>query len=167
MSRGSRGHTASWSVAYLEVPRIFARARVPGAAGGTGFLVNPQHNSSAFHVVEARDRPNEELAARADLDLQVQAATAAFDYTEGVPDGVARSTQLPLSELVAFDAALDYAVVRLQTPVTANPLTLWRGGLPTIEPGLGFVCRFLRALAKAANHVRLQATASVSQGVCR
>jgi len=141
-----RGTEAARSVAYLEVTRFFGGAPA-GFIGGTAFLVGSdrRHLLTAYHVIEARDHDkNEAPPSKADLDLQIRGATAAFDYGDAVPAGAVRGTPLAIEELVVSDAALDYAVLRLAAPVAAAPLTLWTGGLPAISGTVGFVVNIVQ-----------------------
>jgi hypothetical protein len=137
------GHTAAASVGFISLHRYFAGARRESIVG-TGFLVGTdrQHVMTCYHVIEARD-PGEAAAEPGDLELQVRDATIAFDYTALV-DSEARGTALPIDKLVAFDAKLDYAILRLAAPVDLKPLTLFGGELPKVDGGVGFVANIVQ-----------------------
>jgi endonuclease G, mitochondrial len=87
---------------------------------GTGWLVLPDLLMTNWHVVNAREEGAGD-ASPADLELQVKALVARFDFdaddVQGHPVAVA--------QLAAADKALDYALVRLQAPAAGRaPLTL-------------------------------------------
>ncbi|HUQ01681.1 MAG TPA: serine protease [Kofleriaceae bacterium] len=149
----SGGRTAAPSVGYLYVPRFFdgdpRPLEVP--AGGTCFLIAPDLVMTAFHVVEARDRHREPVpeapAEKADLDLQVAALRIMFDYEKRDANDKPKGTELKATELVAFDAALDVAVLRLAEPIpaaAATPLSFRQAPLPDVKKGVGFVANIIQ-----------------------
>jgi endonuclease G, mitochondrial len=118
-----------------EAGTAVARLRVPQFSGGaprtinnvdapphlgTGWLVTSELMITNHHVIAARAR--DEIAGVSDADLRLQGAnaTAEFGYdTEGTDVAPAR-----FSELVAWGAALDYAVLRLAEASPRTPLPL-------------------------------------------
>jgi V8-like Glu-specific endopeptidase len=109
-----RGLEAARAVAKLSVPRqdggkpaLNAESK-PVIHLGTAWLIAGGLLLTNHHVVNAREE-GEPAAGEADLRLQAAATIALFDY-DG--DKVA-GTPVKLSELVAWDATLDYALLRL------------------------------------------------------
>lgn len=120
------GWEAGTAVARLLVtPFLGGAPRMVGAAAapphlGTGWLVTRELLMTNHHVVAARAR--EEMAGLDDDDLRRQGAhtTAEFGFdAEGA--GLA---PVACRELVAWDAPLDYAVLRLARPSERTPLRL-------------------------------------------
>ncbi len=111
-----------------EAGRAVARIKVlPYQAGaplqpngfphsGTGWLIAPDLLVTNHHVVNARTRSATDRAVvdPADLQLQAQNSRSRFDY--GADD--TETEEVAASGLVAWDEALDYAVLRL----TGQPL---------------------------------------------
>ena len=107
------GAAASRAVARLLVPRFEAGvARMvsgqPMSYRGTGWLLAPRLLMTNHHVVNAREQ-GEPPAADADLRLQATATELLFDYDSDTSTG----TPAPVTELVAWGADLDFAVLRL------------------------------------------------------
>jgi hypothetical protein len=117
------------SVARLVVPvfrggapRLTTSADKPLRFFGTGWLIGPQHVMTSWHVVEARLLGEQATPDPEDVRLQWTGAAVEFDYeVENVPAGlVAR-----VAALEHYDAALDYAVLRLEgMPSGREPLPL-------------------------------------------
>lgn len=124
-----------------EAGRAVARIKVlPYQAGaplqpngfphsGTGWLIAPDLLVTNHHVVNARTRSATDrgIVEPADLQLQAQNSRSRFDY--GADD--TETEEVAASGLVAWDEALDYAVLRLtgQPPraalrVATEPLTV-------------------------------------------
>ncbi|MER6841998.1 trypsin-like peptidase domain-containing protein [Streptomyces platensis] len=112
------GERAGGAVARLKVPPYQGGAPLQPNGfphSGTGWLIAPDLLVTNHHVVNARagtgsGRP---LADPEDLGLQAQHTLARFDFdTEDV-----ETAEATVSALVAADAELDYAVLRL----TAEP----------------------------------------------
>ncbi|MCX4637316.1 trypsin-like peptidase domain-containing protein [Streptomyces sp. RPA4-5] len=109
-----RGERAGGAVARLKVPPYQGGAPLQPNGfphSGTGWLIAPDLLVTNHHVVNARagtgaGRP---LADPEDLGLQAQHTLARFDFdTEDV-----ETAEATVSALVAADAELDYAVLRL------------------------------------------------------
>jgi hypothetical protein len=127
------GLVAARSVARLAVPRI--EAGVPRLAGGnpvlnlgTGWMIAPGLMITNHHVVNARNE-GEPPASENDLRAQTAATTALFDYDSKAAAGVPSS----LGELLAWDAALDYAIMRTVVDDRA-PLVCVSGPCPAASP---------------------------------
>ncbi|HEX8640830.1 MAG TPA: trypsin-like peptidase domain-containing protein [Allosphingosinicella sp.] len=125
--------SVSAAVAKLEVARIENGALVMTAQGkaiylGTGWLVGKGVLLTNYHVFNARLK-GEPPAAPADFEAQALGATVRFGYEE---EDVAGDLAPPV-ELLAADAGLDYALLRVDSgdrdPI---PVTL---DLPTAAPG--------------------------------
>jgi len=120
------GLEAGKSVARLQVVRHDNGSLTINAMGesevhqGTGWLLAPDLMITNHHVINARTVGQGEATQR-DLELQAQSTTAQFDY-----DGSSAGNSLATAELVAFDSQLDYAILRLEAPVTRPPLTINR-----------------------------------------
>jgi hypothetical protein len=117
------GVVAAAAVAKLMVPRYDGGvARVangdPVTYLGTGWLAAPGLLMTNHHVVNARGE-GEPPAAEPDLRAQAAATTVLFDYDDEGAAGAAA----PVTELVAWDAELDYAVLHLDAGDRA-PLAL-------------------------------------------
>ncbi len=132
------GAAAARSVALVTVPPYENGAPMltplgapVGPHSGTCWLVADDLVVTNHHVVNARSaigghRPT---AADADLALQAAHATVRWDVdAEGLP-----GTSVAVAELVACDAALDYAVLRLAEPSGRDPLPLL--GAPFLVDG--------------------------------
>ncbi|GAB7035207.1 trypsin-like peptidase domain-containing protein [Streptomyces sp. NPDC021749] len=129
------GELAGGAVARLKVPPYQGGAPLQPNGfphSGTGWLIAPDLLVTNHHVVNARagtgtGRP---VADPEDLHLQARHTRARFDYdTDDV-----ETEEAAVSELVASDAALDYAVLRLaEAParpvlrLAERPLTVNRG----------------------------------------
>lgn len=118
------GFEAGKSVARLQVPRHDNGTLTSGPFGteihqGTGWLVGPDLMITNQHVVNARTDGQPDATIQ-DLTLQAINTIVQFDF-----DGQnASGNSLRAKELVAFDSALDYAVLRLQSPPARKPLTV-------------------------------------------
>jgi hypothetical protein len=111
----SAGLQAGQSVARLSVTRHAGGApfKLPGGElavyNGTGWLIAPDLLMTNHHVVNARN-DGENDAPLEDLKLQARSTTVLFDFDGKTGAGT------PLAgspELLSFDVALDYAVLRL------------------------------------------------------
>ncbi|WP_274563503.1 trypsin-like peptidase domain-containing protein [Streptomyces spiramyceticus] len=124
------GDLAATAVARIKVPPYEAGAPLQPNGfphSGTGWLVAPDLLVTNHHVVNARagtgaGRP---LAEPADLSLQAQHTLARFDYdTDDV-----ETEEAAVSALVATDAELDYAILRLAAAPSRPVLKLSRNSL--------------------------------------
>jgi hypothetical protein len=128
------GITSAGAVAKLLVTRyrdgapVVANGR-PVVHLGTGWLVAQDLLMTNHHVVNARDR-NGDPAAEADLRRQACAMTVLFDYDSDTAAG----TQIAVTELVAWDPELDYALVRLAETERA-PLCPATEAVTGVAPG--------------------------------
>jgi endonuclease G, mitochondrial len=121
------------SVVKLMVPRY--DNRVPSKTGanptiylGTGWLIgNGSLIITNHHVVNARNG-NEVAASDPDLKLQAANTFAVFDYDA---DGV-QGTRVAVLELLRWNPALDYAVLRIDDS-QRKPLPLRLGGFTPNE----------------------------------
>jgi len=108
------GMKAGISVARLRISRYDNGQLLKNVEGapvvysGTGWLLTPQLMITNYHVVEARD-DNEPNALAADVQLQVAAALAEFDYNADNVQGKV----IKITGLEAADPQLDYAILRL------------------------------------------------------
>ncbi|TQK50395.1 trypsin-like peptidase [Streptomyces sp. SLBN-118] len=121
------GDLAGTAVARIKVPPYQGGAPVQPNGfphSGTGWLIAPDLLITNHHVVNARSgtgagRPR---ADTEDLRLQAQHARARFDYdTDDV-----ETEEATVSELVATDPELDYAIVRLTAEPSRPSLKLAR-----------------------------------------
>ncbi|MET7619250.1 trypsin-like peptidase domain-containing protein [Streptomyces sp. NPDC005408] len=135
------GDLAGTAVARIKVPPYQGGAPLQPNGfphSGTGWLIAPDLLITNHHVVNARSgtgsgRPR---ADAEDLSLQAQHAHARFDYdTDDV-----ETEEAAVSELVAADPELDYAVVRLTTepsrPVlklAKEPLSVAKGDVVAVN----------------------------------
>jgi endonuclease G len=94
--------------------------RPDGPHVGTGWLVSGQLLMTNHHVVAARAREELPGLAESDLRLQGRNATAEFDFDVDNVEGI----EVTCSDLVAWDAGLDYAVLRLSEASGRPPLSL-------------------------------------------
>jgi endonuclease G, mitochondrial len=131
-----RGWQAGAAVARLRV-RPFrggepagGGGRVAGPTLGTGWLVTDQLMMTNHHVVAARSRDDLADLSAGDLRLQGSNTAVEFDVDYENVDG----TGVRCAELAAWDAALDYAVLRLADPSSRRPLRL-RPDRLALEPG--------------------------------
>ncbi|MFI9051400.1 trypsin-like peptidase domain-containing protein [Streptomyces sp. NPDC053427] len=108
------GELAATAVARIKVPPYEGGAPLQPNGfphSGTGWLVAPSLLITNHHVVNARTGTGAQRPAAEpdDLRLQAQHAHARFDYdTDDV-----ETEETAITELVAADAQLDYAVLRL------------------------------------------------------
>ncbi|PUZ25338.1 serine protease [Chitinophaga parva] len=119
------GMNAGMGVACLKVrrydngqPAVLAGGN-PAVYSGTGWLLTPALLITNYHVVEARN-DNEPTAGKEDFQLQGSHTQAFFDYNA---DEITSEAQA-IAAIAAADAGLDYAILRLQQPVTRKPLQL-------------------------------------------
>jgi hypothetical protein len=99
---------ASRQVARLAVSRRMGGGPSQGHGVGTGWLVAPGLVLTNHHVVEARGR-GEPAATDEDVRWQAVHSAAWFDYFDAASEPIV----VAATELVACDAGLDYALVRL------------------------------------------------------
>ncbi|RYZ34815.1 MAG: serine protease [Sphingobacteriales bacterium] len=117
-----KGLQVAQAVVKLQVPSYFQSMPrlqsngVPLVFLGTGWLLTDALIMTNHHVINARTEAEAD-ADRDDLQLQVQRATATFDFDSDRTTGM----QVPVKELVAWDAGLDYAVLRI-APSGRTPL---------------------------------------------
>jgi hypothetical protein len=123
-----RGAENGAAVARLSVPRFDSGVQARTADGGvrrnigTGWLLTRELIITNHHVVNARDSAERD-ASLADLESQARATEVAFDYD--APE--AAMTMASVRAVEAFspcDGPLDYAILRLGSPVGRTPLTL-------------------------------------------
>jgi hypothetical protein len=127
-----QGAISARSVAKLRVQRhfdgnpSFVAGGKPDWAVGTGWMIGPRLLITNHHVVNARVK-HEPAASDADFKLQAETTQADFDFHEGSPAVIT----VPAVACVAADAALDYALLRLDEAAAerlpmrlrTNPLT--------------------------------------------
>ncbi|MET9375568.1 trypsin-like peptidase domain-containing protein [Streptomyces sp. NPDC002992] len=116
------GVLAGASVARLKVPPYeFGRPQQPAYPhAGTGWLIAPGLLITNHHVVNARTRSpgSRPRVAEEDLRLQVANSRSRFDYGADETE----TEELTAGDLVAWDEALDYAVMRLSAGQAPRPL---------------------------------------------
>ncbi|WP_137992163.1 trypsin-like peptidase domain-containing protein [Streptomyces vilmorinianum] len=116
------GFLAGASVARLKVPPYDAGRPLQPAYphAGTGWLIAPGLLITNHHVVNARTRsPGVRLSvAEDDLQLQVRNSRSRFDY--GADE--AETEEVTADALVAWDEALDYAIMRLAAGLPPRPV---------------------------------------------
>jgi endonuclease G len=128
------GLAAAQSVAKLSVQRHVDGMLETNRAGdpliylGTGWLIGDGLLLTNHHVINARE-DGEAPAKEADLKIQAQATVALFDYDS---DGI-QGSPVKVAELVAWDASLDYALLRLES-ASRPPLRLGGKLVLTGEP---------------------------------
>lgn len=119
------GMEAGVSVAKLFVTshRDGVPRKLPGGRleihNGTGWLITDNLLVTNYHVVNARS-PGQRAAPLTDLHLQAQSLQAQFDFNA---EGAAGVT-IDASKLEAWNAELDYAIVRLAQPPERQALRL-------------------------------------------
>lgn len=128
------GVAAALSVSQLRVPGYQDGApRVVGGTPeihlGTGWLLTPTLLMTNHHVVNAR-KEGEAPAAEADLRLQGAATQVRFGFDADGVEGVT----VKAAALEAWDAALDYAVLRV--PDTGRPALRRAAGAVDTAPGV-------------------------------
>jgi endonuclease G len=116
------GFVAARSVARLRIPRFDAGQRHPNKAyWGTGWLIAPDLLITNYHVFNARDENERGSPAIAnDFDSQAKAAEAQFD----IEADNAATPMVPVSEVVAKDAAMDFAIARIPRVQDRKPMVL-------------------------------------------
>ncbi|MFG2869454.1 trypsin-like peptidase domain-containing protein [Streptomyces sp. NPDC048338] len=116
------GVLAGTAVARLKVPPYESGAPLQPAYphAGTGWLIGPGLLITNHHVVNARTRTPgvRPTVAEADLQLQVRNSRSRFDY--GADD--AETEEATAGALVAWDEALDYAILRLSAGLPPRPV---------------------------------------------
>jgi V8-like Glu-specific endopeptidase len=115
------GYEAAGSVMKLRVPRIehgqpVLRNGNPVKHVGTGWLLAKSLVMTNHHVVNAREE-GEPDAADGDLRLQGKGTVGLLDYDADAAEGI----DLAVGSLEAWDAGLDYAVLRI-APTDRRPL---------------------------------------------
>jgi endonuclease G, mitochondrial len=118
------GAFAGKSVGKLFVPRYEkgAPSMQNGKARrtlGTGWLLTDQLVMTNHHVVHFR-KHGEAPATDADLVLQGKNSIVKFDYDTADDDG----EDVAIEKLEAWDEDLDFAILRLKSPVTRTPLKI-------------------------------------------
>ncbi|GHG18300.1 trypsin-like peptidase domain-containing protein [Streptomyces zaomyceticus] len=115
------GIRAGASVALLRIPPYESGAPLLPSYphGGTGWMIAPDLLITNHHVVMARSweagvRP---FVSDEDLRLQALMSRSRFDFVENA----AAAPEATAGELVAWDAALDYAIVRLSSDQERRP----------------------------------------------
>ncbi|HEX8622265.1 MAG TPA: trypsin-like peptidase domain-containing protein [Allosphingosinicella sp.] len=124
------------SVARLVVPQIEGGetrlqfpTQTPRLSYGTAWVFGPSHLITNFHVAQGRAE-GEEKPGLDDTRLQCAAAVAEFDYVTLGGEKV----EVKIEGLVAFDARLDYAILKTREPVGRPALPLLEAPL-VFEPG--------------------------------
>ncbi|MGW0464821.1 trypsin-like peptidase domain-containing protein [Streptomyces sp. NPDC003027] len=116
------GVLAGESVARLKVPPYESGAPLQPAYphAGTGWLIAPGLLITNHHVVNARTRsPGVRIrVAEDDLQLQVRNSRSRFDYGADETE----TEEATAGALVAWDEALDYAILRLTPGTPPRPL---------------------------------------------
>ncbi|WP_439406222.1 trypsin-like peptidase domain-containing protein [Bradyrhizobium sp. DASA03076] len=118
------GLVAANAIAKLSVPRYSNKNLEKNDKGepviylGTAWLVAPNLLLTNHHVINARD-DDENDADEADLVCQAETSKAQFDFNS---DGM-KGVTIGLKELVAWDAKLDYALLRTE-PIDREPLQI-------------------------------------------
>ncbi|MGW0120488.1 trypsin-like peptidase domain-containing protein [Streptomyces sp. NPDC003327] len=116
------GIRAGASVALLRIPPYEAGAPLlPNYPhGGTGWMIAPGLLITNHHVVMARswERGVRPYVSDEDLRLQALMSRSRFDFVENTVD----PPEATAGELAAWDAALDYAVVRLAPGQPERPM---------------------------------------------
>ena len=106
----------------MEVPELVGGvpqttdAGIPRLHKGTGWLLTPNHIVTNHHVVKARE--DDKQPAESDLKLQAAATKVRFDFDFASAGGEV----IGVDELEAWNAKLDYAVLRLSKAVDRLPL---------------------------------------------
>ncbi|WP_051819738.1 trypsin-like peptidase domain-containing protein [Streptomyces flavochromogenes] len=116
------GIRAGASVALLRIPPYESGAPLLPSYphGGTGWMIAPDLLITNHHVVMARsaeqpgDRP---YVSDEDLRLQALMSRSRFDFVENA----AAAPEATAGELAAWDAGLDYAIVRLSPDQASRP----------------------------------------------
>lgn len=136
-----RGAENGAAVARLTVTRVKNGAPMPGGDGrpqrsiGTGWLLTHDLLITNHHVVNARSS-GEPDASAADLAAQAVGIAVEFDYD--APE--AATTGAKIGALEAFSPAsgpLDYAILRLTSPVTRAPLSIATTAMaPRVAPAV-------------------------------
>jgi len=104
------------AVARLRIPRIVGGSPDEMVSYGTGWLIAPGLLITNHHVIEVRDhRPKpyglgDPPAERADVEAQVKAIVARFDYHREIDKQL---IECHGAAIVADDLELDYAIVEL------------------------------------------------------
>lgn len=89
---------------------------------GTGWLIGRQHLITNHHVINVRSGSDPD-ASPEDFALQASRAIAQFDFNHPT----AKTEDYSNMKLIAADKALDYAVLKLDSPVSRPPLNIWGG----------------------------------------
>lgn len=127
------GYNAGIAVARIKVTRYEGhQARMssgkPALYLGTGWLLTKELLITNHHVIRAREN-NEPGPTATEFEHQAKSAVAEFDFNSESVSG----TDVNLSELVAADKDLDYAVFRLTLQDSRKPLCLSSEKI-TIDP---------------------------------
>jgi hypothetical protein len=109
-----QARSAARQVARLSIPRYIDGNRVQGVGVGTGWLVGPRLMLTNHHVIVAREKKKEAAPTAADFKLQGENTIAWFDYHV---EGKHKGPVVKATELVASDAKLDFALLRLANRV--------------------------------------------------
>jgi endonuclease G, mitochondrial len=96
---------------------------------GTGWVIAPGLIMTNCHVVNARNQ-GEPPASEADLQAQASAMSVLFDYDD---EGAVGNTVAPI-ELIAWDPALDYALIRV-ADTTRAALPRAAAAISDVRPG--------------------------------
>lgn len=128
----SRGTAASKRIGLMKVPCFKDGKPLPDAGAkprsgkGTAWLITPDRVMTSRHVIVARSWRTPGIS-ESDFLAEAEATTVRFDYdaeqSEGVEAGVAA--------LEAFDANLDFAVLRLEGLADRGQLELNRQRIDT------------------------------------
>ncbi|MCX5394375.1 trypsin-like peptidase domain-containing protein [Streptomyces sp. NBC_00094] len=110
------------AVAHLRIPPYESGTPLLPSYphGGTGWMVAPHLMITNHHVVMARsvDSGLPPFVSDEDLRIQVLMSRSVFDFVENATV----SPEVTADELVAWDAELDYAIVRLAPEPSPRPI---------------------------------------------
>jgi hypothetical protein len=136
-----RGAENGAAVARLVVTRIKDGAPTPGGDGrpqrsiGTGWLLTHDLLITNHHVVNARSS-GEPDASAADLAAQALGIAVEFDYD--APEAAITAAKIGVLEAFSPSSGpLDYAILRLTSPVTRAPLSIATTAMvPRVAPAV-------------------------------
>ena len=106
------------AVGRIQVPRILDSTVRDALPTGTAWLIAPGLALTCYHVISARAGTGMESGPRpADLTEQVVNSLVTFDYRQS-----GQGTDYQVTALESYDAALDYALLRLADRPDDHPL---------------------------------------------
>ena len=122
------GYQAGQSVAKLTVPRFESGNFTNRGYFGTGWMLTADLLITCHHVINARDE-NQPAANAPDFEEQALRSLVEFDY---VSDSAA-TPKAKVTALELFDATLDFALLRIDTPPGRPPLRRYPGRIEIRE----------------------------------